>query len=209
MHAEHGAVALVALSAAGWIARLALGARPYEGRVYGLARAGAVQTLVTLGTPHSSLERYPLGRVPERRSGEDPGLPPAALGSSLQLANTLYPDAAALAPVRAVCVCGTGVGGTSASPLQRLAAAAGGWRRWGDAWEEQVAAVSYESTCGAPDADGDGVTPVESALLPGATHVLLPGVRHLPGGRRPWYGSEGVVPLWAVYLTPDPVPARR
>jgi hypothetical protein len=32
--------------------------------------------------------------------------------------------------------------------------------------------------------------------------VLLPGVWHLPG-RRPWYGSASVVPLWAAYLAGD------
>lgn len=207
LHGRHGTVALVCLSAAGWIARLALGGEPYAGRVYGLS--GKVDSLVTLGTPHYSLEAYPFGRIPERREGEDPLLPDDVRGSSLRLANRLYPTADSLSPTRVVCVCGTARPGPAAPLAARVAQAARGEVPWGLVRDEWLAGVSYEATCCRRDVEGDGVTPLESALLPGARHVLLPGVWHSPGGGRRWYGSEAVVPLWAAYLAKDPVHQLR
>lgn len=52
------------MSAGGWLARLALGSVPYDGQVFGLSPL--VHTLVTLGTPHQSLEAYPFGRAEVR-----------------------------------------------------------------------------------------------------------------------------------------------
>lgn len=49
------------MSAGGWLARLALGGVPYNGETFGLAPL--VHTLLTLGTPHQSLEAYPFGRA--------------------------------------------------------------------------------------------------------------------------------------------------
>jgi len=43
---------------------------------------------------------------------------------------------------------------------------------------------------------GDGLIPVQSALLQGAQHIVLDGVGHAPGFGGPWYGSEQVVPRW-------------
>jgi hypothetical protein len=77
-------------------------------------------------------------------------------GSSLRLANALYPDAASLRPTDLVCVCGTGCAGTSATLAQRLARLARGEAGWADVKEEWLAAVSYEATCGRPDVVGDG-----------------------------------------------------
>lgn len=54
----------VGVSAGGWLARLALGNVPYNGETFGLAPL--VHTLVTLGTPHQSLEAYPFGRAEVR-----------------------------------------------------------------------------------------------------------------------------------------------
>jgi len=51
----------VGVSAGGWLARLALGSVPYYGVEFGLSPL--VHTLVTLGTPHQSLEAYPFGRA--------------------------------------------------------------------------------------------------------------------------------------------------
>lgn len=51
----------VGVSAGGWLARLALGSQPYDGKVFGLSPL--VHTLVTLGTPHESMEAYPFGRA--------------------------------------------------------------------------------------------------------------------------------------------------
>ena len=55
---------VVGHSAGGWLARTWLGSSPYMGRVYGGAKKTRV--LLTLGTPHYSLERYPFGRVSEK-----------------------------------------------------------------------------------------------------------------------------------------------
>jgi hypothetical protein len=140
--------------------------------------------------------------VPERRSGEDGAdLPLEVRASSLRLANALYPDAASLSPARLVCVCGTGVVGSDAGLGQRLAALASGRTGWRPFLDEWFAAISYEAACGRRDVNGDGVTPDETAFVPGARHVLLPGVWHSPSGGRPWYGSQAVVPLWAAYLS--------
>lgn len=49
------------------MARLALGSVPYDGQVFGLSPL--VHTLVTLGTPHQSLEAYPFGRAEVRPRG--------------------------------------------------------------------------------------------------------------------------------------------
>lgn len=57
----YGPCCLVGHSAGGWIARLFLGDRvPYQNKWYG--HRDKVKVLVTLGTPHHSLEAYPFGR---------------------------------------------------------------------------------------------------------------------------------------------------
>ncbi len=65
-----------------------------------------------------------------------------------------------------------------------------------------VAGLGYRQVCGRADAEGDGITPVETALMPGATHIVLEGVYHTPIGAddangRCWYGSESVLASWA------------
>ena len=87
--------------------------------------------------------------------------------------------------------------------------------------------VNAYAFCGEPNptkVDGDGVTPVNSALdMKGSTHLLLDGtVTHFPwsdiwGGsffapdlakqheeqRTPWYGTNHIVTQWASWLFPD------
>ena len=65
-----------------------------------------------------------------------------------------------------------------------------------------VAGLGYRQVCGRADAEGDGITPVETALMPGATHIVLEDVYHTPLGAddangRCWYGSESVLASWA------------
>jgi pimeloyl-ACP methyl ester carboxylesterase len=43
---------------------------------------------------------------------------------------------------------------------------------------------------------GDGLVPVDAALLEGARRLVLDGVFHAPGWRRPWYGTPEVVTRW-------------
>lgn len=58
-----------------------------------------------------------------------------------------------------------------------------------------------QSGCGRGDVDGDGVTPLCIAQLPGAEELVLPGVWHVPRGRgQLWYGDSAVQELWLQYL---------
>jgi hypothetical protein len=62
--------------------------------------------------------------------------------------------------------------------------------------------AAVQANCGDGGVWGDGVCPLETALLPGAQHVVLPHVWHTPSkvaGRR-WYGTEEVVAQWRQYL---------
>ena len=68
---------------------------------------------------------------------------------------------------------------------------------------------SYQQVCGAGhEVVGDAVVPLDSALLPGAQHVVLDGVFHSMSRVRtfnepaefPWYGSEEVVDTWLAEL---------
>lgn len=43
---------------------------------------------------------------------------------------------------------------------------------------------------------GDGVVPVESALLEGTEQVVLDGIVHGQGGGRPWYGTDPALDRW-------------
>ena len=78
-----------------------------------------------------------------------------------------------------------------------------------DAYEFCVAGVDGASL------DGDGVTPLRSALaVPGAETLALNGVTHAPGypsfvapelarefnEGKPWYGSDGIVQRWVPWL---------
>jgi hypothetical protein len=50
------------------------------------------------------------------------------------------------------------------------------------------------------EVDGDGVCPVQTALLSGAESLILPGVWHNAEPGKLWYGSQQVVPLWDTFL---------
>ena len=122
-------IAIVGHSAGGWLARTWLGRAPYSGgkRYRGVDRC---DVLLTLGTPHYSLEAYPFGRIEERRAGDgldedladvdaddaraddtwthdDTWTPERARGSTLALTNLRYPGAFERG-VRYVSVCGAG-----------------------------------------------------------------------------------------------------
>jgi hypothetical protein len=213
------------------------------GRVYGGAKKTRV--LLTLGTPHYSLERYPFGRVSEKlfadaeaRAGfereavrsqrkrldddddaESPWTASRAAESTLALTNFRYPGAFE-AGVRYVSVCGRGVVGATprrwvAESLRRRfkrhkKEASGNARLRAPATFASVGAgVSYAASCGSCDGvDGDGVTPLRSAMLRGATEIVLEGVTHKAKPTKPtndesgdaWYGAAPVVRQWAPEL---------
>ena len=146
-----------------------MGNEKYNGVTYG--HEAMVERLITLGTPHLSVEKYPFGRVRERRRGERPSLSEGARGSSLMFTNECYPTAAAFRGVETLCVVGQ--------------------------VEAETVAGSYKATCGETEGvEGDGVCPIKSALLPGAEELVIPGVYHSPGGEGKWYGDEAIVDLW-------------
>lgn len=57
-----------------------------------------------------------------------------------------------------------------------------------------------QANCGQVEVDGDGVCPVQTALLPGAESLVLPGVWHNAEPGKLWYGSQQVVPAWDNFL---------
>jgi pimeloyl-ACP methyl ester carboxylesterase len=54
----------------------------------------------------------------------------------------------------------------------------------------------YDEIAGDGTAWGDGLIPVQAALLDGARPLVLEGVSHFTGFGGPWYGSRDVVPRW-------------
>ncbi|MEO1208189.1 MAG: lipase [Cyanobacteria bacterium J06638_20] len=164
---QHGCdrINLVGHSAGGWISRIYLGEVPYTIHPSDSDRTGlwkahpSIATLVSLGTPHISQERW------TRRN--------------LDFVKDNYPGAF-YPNVRYVCVAGKSVYGSR-------------WRSW-------FAYSSYEQTCGVGDRWGDGITPIEAALLDGAENQILDHVYHSPRPGQFWYGSESVVKQWAVCL---------
>jgi hypothetical protein len=216
-------IAIVGHSAGGWLARTWLGRAPYSGgkRYRGVDRC---DVLLTLGTPHYSLEAYPFGRIEERRAGDgldedladvdaddaraddtwthdDTWTPERARGSTLALTNLRYPGAFERG-VRYVSVCGAGENGADFDLLALLRGGAGDAKK--DALRSMFVGVSYEASTGSSPrgVDGDGVTPIARALLDGSETLVLNGVAHQPGGEddAPWYGSPGVVEKWAPLL---------
>jgi hypothetical protein len=89
------------------------------------------------------------------------------------------PDAVASDLVRYVCVIGKLLQGN---------------RRGGT--REKYAYGQYEGICGNGQAWGDGLIPVEAALLKGAQHLVLDKVAHFTGFGGPWYGDRAIIPLW-------------
>jgi len=54
----------------------------------------------------------------------------------------------------------------------------------------------YQDLCGDGAVWGDGVVPVQSALLENTNQVVLSGVSHFSASGDAWYGSRQVIPLW-------------
>jgi pimeloyl-ACP methyl ester carboxylesterase len=61
---------------------------------------------------------------------------------------------------------------------------------------ERLAYKIYEDICGDGNVWGDGMVPLNSALLPGSEQITLLGVSHYTIIGRPWYGSDGVIQKW-------------
>jgi triacylglycerol esterase/lipase EstA (alpha/beta hydrolase family) len=198
-------VNLVAHSAGGWIARIYLGALPYD--VHGprpgdatLAWKGhtRVAQLVTLGTPHVSQERW--------------------TRKNLDFVNDTYPGAHH-DDVDYVCVAGKaifgervvpganpgddGINPTTAAITSQSASGAASWTEmsgFGRWFTQTLAGNSYEMTGGVRAAWGDGITPIGAAHLVGARNITLDGVWHSPRSPGQWYGSPDILAQWASEL---------
>ncbi len=160
-------VNLIGHSAGGWIARIYLGSVPYNHQVWD--GRSQVASLITLGTPHTSRERWTL--------------------TNLRFVNDHYPGAF-WSEIKYCCVAGEAIQGHKGqwSDLLGLSGQRWDWTRW-------LAYNSYELTSGIGDAWGDGITPIQAAHLDGAENLTLPDVFHAP--KSPcWYGSPEIVPTW-------------
>lgn len=226
LYKSHGRVALCAHSASGWVSRILLGDVPYQGTVYN--RQHMVHTLLTLGSPHGSIEAYPLGRTPEKITLEGIKdaeiIPKGVRGSSLQFTNYFYPRGDIFPEVNIVCVAGDTIWGEE-PPWRNGESTKGNTQNATteeiikpQSWSRQVATTmgaiaagrsgawlayeSYRSGCGHGDVTGDGVTPLCIAHLPGAENVTLQGIFHGPTSKpdKPWYGDEQGIQQWIKYL---------
>jgi pimeloyl-ACP methyl ester carboxylesterase len=54
----------------------------------------------------------------------------------------------------------------------------------------------YERIAGEGDVWGDGLVPVQAAVLEGAQQIVLEGVSHFAGFGGPWYGAKQVLPRY-------------
>ena len=223
LYEQHGQVALVGHSAGGWVPRILLGDVPYQGNIY--HRLHMAHTLVTLGTPHGSIEAYPLGRIPEKlyldgiNEKDKESIPEGVFGSSLQFANYFYPRGDCFPGVKFVCIASDAIHGERPP-----------WRRKGNedndtelplkarSFSQKIAQMtsaiqnghskswfayeSYKSGCGHGDVSGDSVTPLCISHLPGAENVTLKAFRHGPTSSRdrPWYGDEEGIEQWIQYI---------
>jgi pimeloyl-ACP methyl ester carboxylesterase len=154
LESEAKKAVLVGHSAGGLACRVYIGGDPpYGGRRYSGHRR--VESLITLGTPHSVADRQRLAPITR--------------------VNELFPGALhAEAGLRYVSVAGSAADGASSSRVRKR----------------------YERFVEDGKVAGDGVVPVEAALLPGSESQVLEGVQH---NRRLgcWYGSDReTVGLW-------------
>lgn len=185
-------VTIVGHSIGGWAVRA------YLGECLGEERARRrVARVVTLGTPHNPPPATSaLAKVDQTR-----GL--------LSYINAAFPSGAPLDPAQFVCVAGSA---TTTSDLSELVGSAvwDGERRRSKLLERLVALPSYAALCGtAFGVSGDGLIPIETALLGGGCKSLILDDAHHSGfiptaldsiqlpEEYTWYGSPELFARWA------------
>lgn len=62
--------------------------------------------------------------------------------------------------------------------------------------QERVAYRAYRILGNKGDTRGDGLVPVECALLDGSQHIVLPEASHFARSGGKWYGTEEMVIVW-------------
>lgn len=162
--------------AQGKVSMLAHSAGGWLARVYidTYDEEGDIGRLVSLGSPMKPVPRDVPGVIDQTRG-------------ILTYVDEKLRTVKELAPISVTCVAGTYLRGRGT---------------FGGVSSAQAFIVGqgYKQVCGDADADGDGITPVETALMDDAEHIILEGIYHTPlgaGEDRPWYGSPGVVERWA------------
>lgn len=93
--------------------------------------------------------------------------------------NQRYPGAFFAPEVRYLAVAGKAVEGRKRGTLGEISA----WR-------------AYAQLIKGGEAWGDGLVPVDCALLSGAAHLTIDGVHHYSMGGRSWYGAPDVIAQW-------------
>jgi hypothetical protein len=159
-------VLVVGHSAGGILARLLTSPEPFGGRTYALA--DAIGAIVSLGSPHHVGSSRTVGR----RVGD----------AAARFADQVVPGAMFSPCTGYVTVASRMVVG----------------RRDGTG-RERVAHRLYHGLTDEPfpaEIPGDGVVPVQSALLEGARHVVLRGIAHGQAAGRPWYGTDEAMDAW-------------
>lgn len=159
---------LIGHSAGGWISRIYLGEKPYCSQVW--QAHPQVATLVTLGTPHRSMERW--------------------TKRNLDFVNTTYPGAF-YQDVRYVCVAGKATYGEKSRQLTK-------WFTYksyeltcgrGSCWGDGVTPVEAAHLMGA-----------ENLVLEGVLHSPQTVRRRSNPVTHVWYGSPGPLEAWMPYL---------
>jgi len=165
--ASRGAPLLViGHSAGGIVGRLLTSEAPFAGRRHGLA--DEIGALVTLGSPHNVGTSRSIGGRIDDVAG--------------RFANQAVPGAAFAPRVGYVTVASRAVRG-----------------RPDGHGRERVASRLYRNIEAGPDpghAEGDGLVPVESALLAGARQIVLEDVVHGQAAGQPWYGTQQGLDGW-------------
>jgi hypothetical protein len=156
-------------SAGGMSLRLLTSPEPFAGRTLGASARMAA--LVTLGTPHRvSLDADVGGRVSAIASG---------------FAERVIPGAAFAPRVGYVTVASRMVVGDPT-----------GDGRSRTAYRFYRGLLGPEATEGRERIAGDGLIPVDAALLPGTQQVVLDDTVHGQFGGMPWYGSDERIDAW-------------
>ncbi|KAG2449109.1 hypothetical protein HYH02_005857 [Chlamydomonas schloesseri] len=207
-------VVLVGHSAGGWLGRAYLADARYQhsdgaGGDDAATSAAATSSAAASRPPPGTQGSRPNPRVRAVVTLGTPQRPPPAekkrdmTGGAQGWVDRSYPGAHfADAGVRYVTVCGRTVRGHREFPRQRK----------GPRIPEEYAYDSYTEVCGDGEGiAGDCVVPLDSALLPGARHVVLDGVFHSMSrigtfdeeSGVVWYGSEDVLDAWLAPLVEE------
>lgn len=173
--ATTGKITLIAHSASGWIARIYLGHRAYEGKAP-RKLACRISTLLCLGTPHRSDE--------------------AIMAKNMNFVNTHYP-CAHLPRVRYLNFIGDGAS-LKAGQGQHLR------RGEFKAWLQRLTYSVTDGNIANDKVIGDGIVPLSCAFLHDAEcNARLQGVVHAQSSTDSiWYGHPLVLPFWASFLVP-------